>query len=179
MSCCPDSRNSRASRYRGSIPVCSVALSLACSSVAALPEAAWRAVPLFPARYETDKGWIQSFDWSRDGRRLATSMGRWVASPGSAYTCNPELWVADLNYTALSGSEQASLLNLSHLPSGAAAYASWAPSVEAANCDRLAFVRSGGIWLAEAPREGFLSRDCATSAPTTAGGKGADAMDCR
>ena len=47
-------------------------LDLLASCIARLPQ------PMFPARYDADKAWIQSFDWSRDGLRLVVAMGRWV-----------------------------------------------------------------------------------------------------
>jgi hypothetical protein len=53
----------------------------------------------------------------------------------------------------------------------------WAPSVDAANCDRFAFGRSGALWVGDVPREGFRSRECAITAPTPLGGTAVDAMD--
>jgi len=154
-----------------------VALPLVCSSAAALPDAAGLPQPMFLARYDADKAWIQSFDWSRDGRRVVVAMGRWVEAPGGAYVYDPELWVADLNYVAADGAEQVSVASLAHVPSGAAVHPSWAPSVMTGNCDRLAFNRGGAIWLFDLPRQGFQASDCAFSVPRAFGGKAAAALD--
>jgi hypothetical protein len=154
-----------------------VALPLACNSAASLPDAAGLPQPMFPARYDADKAWIQSFDWSRDGRRLVVAMGRWIEAPGGAYVYDPELWVADLNYVAADGAEQVSVASLAHVPSGAAAYPSWAPSAVTGNCDRLAFNRSGSIWLFDVPREGFRATECTRGVPGAIGGVAAAALD--
>lgn len=154
-----------------------VALPLVCNEVGTLPAASGPPQPMFPARYDADQAWIQSFDWSRDGRRLVVAMGRWVEAPGGAYVYDPELWVADLNYVAADGAEQISVASLTHVPSGAAVYPSWAPSVVTGSCDRLAFNRGGGIWLFDVPRQGFQASDCTFAVPGAIGGKATAALD--
>jgi len=154
-----------------------VALPLVCNAVGTLPEASGPPQPMVPARYDADKAWIQSFDWSRDGRRVVVAMGRWVEAPGGAYVYDPELWVGELNYAAADGAEQVSVASLAHVPSGAAVHPSWAPSVMTGNCDRLAFNRGGAIWLFDLPRQGFQASDCAFSVPRAFGGKAAAALD--
>jgi len=154
-----------------------VALPLVCNSAGALPEASGLPQPMFPARYDADKAWIQSFDWSRDGRRLVVAMGRWIEAPGGAYVYDPELWVAQINYLAVNGAEQVSVASLTHIPSGVAAYPSWAPSAVTGSCDRLAFKRGGGIWLFDVAREGFQASDCTFDVPGAIGGKASEALD--
>jgi hypothetical protein len=155
-----------------------LALPLSCSSASALPEAAGPAQPLFLAQYDADKAWIQSFDWSSDGHRLAVSMGRWVREPdGSLWQYDPELWVAELNYSSNLGSEQVSLAALTHAAASVVSFPSWAPSVDTASCDRLAFSRNGGLWLFDVPRQGFQSTDCSIGAPSSVGGVSAAALD--
>jgi pyruvate formate lyase activating enzyme len=70
--------------------------------------------------------------WDPDGQYLVWAQAIDRKGPRA-------LMIADLNYAAAGGSEQAGLLSLSHLPSGVAAYVSWAPSVDAANCDLKGF----------------------------------------
>ena len=154
-----------------------VALPLVCNAVGTLPEASGPPQPMLPARYDADKAWIQSFDWSRDGRRLVVAMGRWIEAPGGAYVYDPDLWVADLNYVAADGAEQVSVASLAHVPSGAAVYPSWAPSAVTGSCDRLAFNRRGSIWLFDVPREGFQATECTRGVPGAIGGVAAAALD--
>jgi hypothetical protein len=157
-----------------------VALPLVCESTSSLPQPAGPAQPLFAARYGEEQAWIQSFDWSSDGRRLSVAMGRWVpTSAGSALLYDPELWVADLNYAALAGAEQVTVASLKHVAAGVTTFPSWAPVSDGATCDRLAFMRSSVVWLHEVPRDGFSGADCAIGTPTMIGGKAVAALDWR
>ena len=149
---------------------------LACAG-GELPEAIGPPQPLFPAAYYTDHAEFQSFDWSSDGRRLAISLARWVANDGGGLVYEPELWIADLNYSAGGGAEQTTFAGLRHFPESSVRYPSWAPSVPAAACDRIAFSRGGSIWLIDVPREGFQAGDCDIGAPTAIGGTAAAALD--
>lgn len=157
-----------------------VALPLRCSPGGALPEPAGPAQPLFAARYEWDQASFQSIDWSSDGRRLAVGMGRWVPiSSGSALVYDPELWVAEIDYVVSGDVEQVTVASLTHIAAGVTAFPSWAPVTETAACDRLAFIRSSGVWLFDVPREGFSDQDCTVRAPTLIGGKSVAALDWR
>ena len=148
-----------------------LALPLTCVPGTALPVAAGPAQPLFALRYDEDLGWATSMDWSRDGRRLAISMGRQVLITGGSLLYDPELWVAELNYLADSGSEQVTFGFLRHFPSGSMLFPSWAPTTDPAACDRLAFTAAGSVHLMDLPRPGFASSDCAIPSPTNVGGK--------
>jgi hypothetical protein len=157
-----------------------VALPLTCSSADALPEPAGPAQPLFAARYGQEQAWFQGFDWSSDGRRIAVAMGRWVpTSAGSALQYDPELWIADLNYVASDGAEQVTVASLTHSAAGVTTFPSWAPVTSGATCNRLAFMRSGVVWLHDVPRDGFSGADCAIGTPTMIGGKAVVALDWR
>lgn len=157
-----------------------VALPLGCESVISLPQPSGPAQPLLAARYESDQAWIHSFDWSSDGRRLAISMGRWVPiSAGSALAYDPELWIAEIDYVASAGAEQATVARLTHSAAGVTPFASWAPVIEGVSCDRLAFVRSGEVWLFDVPRDGFTDRDCTVGSPADIGGAAVAALDWR
>lgn len=137
------------------------------------------AQPLLAARYESDQAWIHSFDWSSNGRRLAISIGRWVPiSAGSALAYDPELWIAEIDYVASAGAEQATVASLGHGTAGVTPFASWAPVIEG-GCDRLAFLRSGSVWLFDVPRDGFTDRDCAVGSPADIGGDAVAALDWR
>lgn len=157
-----------------------VALPLGCESVSSLPQPSGPAQPLLAARYESDQAWIHSFDWSGDGRRLAISMGRWVPiSAGSAYAYDPELWIAEIEYVASAGAEQATVTRLWHSAAGVTVFPAWAPVSEGTACDRLAFTRSSVVWLHDVPRDGFSGIDCAIGTPTAIGGKAVAALDWR
>jgi len=150
-------------------------LPLNCPAVGALPAVAGPPQALFAARVGDDKAEIQSLDWSTDGRRLVAALRRWV----NYLVYDPELWVAELNYSASDGVEQVSIAGLQHVAAGAVTYPSWAPSAETASCDRLAFNRGGSVWLLDVPRAGFSDLDCAIGAPAMAGGDAVAALDWR
>ena len=155
-----------------------VVLPLTCVPEQALPVVAGPAQPLFATRYEADQGWTTGLDWSRDGRRLAMAMGRRVPTTGGALLYDPEVWVAELNYLAASGSEQVTFTSsLQHLPSGPASSPSWAPTAETANCDRMAYSQGGVILLLDVPRPTFSAIDCGIQSPTALGGKSVAALD--
>ena len=64
-------------------------------------------------------------------------MGRWVPiSAGSALAYDPELWIAEIDYVASVGSEQATVAGLRHSAAGVTLFASWAPVIEGVACDR-------------------------------------------
>ena len=107
-------------------------------------------------------------------------MGRWVPiSAGSAFVYEPELWVAEINYVAAAGAELVTVESLNHSAAGVMTFPSWAPVSGGAACDRLAFTRSGGVWLHDVPRDGFSESDCAIGMPTAIGGKAVAALDWR
>jgi WD40 repeat protein len=161
-----------------------VALPLTCAAGSPLPVAAGDPQPLFAIEYDGGAAWLNSLDWSSDGKRIAVAMGPYEALVGMAHLYDTRIWVGELNYSSADGTEQVTaastaMYRITSGPADASAdvFPSWARSPDNAACDRLAYAKGGGILLLDVPREGFSAADCTIAAPKAIGGQSAAALD--